>query len=74
MSIDNPLLQGDLADFSLVSGEGFPVNCHSVMLAALSPFMKNLLVSSKADQMILPDFSVSEVCGLLNFLYTGMYV
>ena len=66
--------KGDLADLNMVSGEGLPVNCHAVMVVALSPFLKILLADSKADQVILPDFSIAELSGLLNLLYTGMYV
>ena len=67
-------LQGNLADTNLVSGDGTPVNCHTVMLAGLSPFLRQVMASSKGDQVILADFTTSAVCSLLNLLYTGVYV
>ena len=42
-------LQGTLADTNLVSGDGTPVNCHTVMLAGLSPFLRKAMTSSEGD-------------------------
>ena len=67
-------MQGAFADTSLVSREGTPINCHTVMLAGLSPFLTKVLLDSGGDQVILADHNISATCGLLNFLYTGMYV
>ena len=65
-----------MVDFSFMSGDKLKVNCHSVMVVSLGPFLLDLVRScaGQADQVIFPDFSIREVCALLNFLYTGMYV
>ena len=38
-------LQGDLADFNLLSGDGLSVTCHSVMFVGLSQFLSDLVGS-----------------------------
>ena len=57
-----------------MAGDGLDVTCHSAMVVAMSPFLLNLLNGSDADQVILPDFGISEICGVMNLLYTGKYV
>ena len=58
-------------DLTLVSGDGLSVTCHKVMAVALGPFLDSLFRYSDADQIILPDFKMNDVCGLMNLLYTG---
>ena len=69
------LLQGHLTDFCFVAKDGRSINCHKIVVAALSPFMKSLVgSSSESDQIILPDFGMAEIRGLMNFYYTGRFV
>ena len=66
-------ISGSLAEFSVVSGKGFHVNCHKVVLASLGQFLLSLFGSSgEEDQIILPDYSTNVVCRLMNLAYTGM--
>ena len=67
-------LQGDLADFNLLSGDGLSVTCHSVMFVGLSKFLSDLVGSCGpgADQVVFPDFTITELCAVVNLLYTGM--
>ena len=68
------LLQGHLTDFCFVANDGRSIICHKIVIAALSPFMKSLVgSSSECDQVILPDFGMAEIRGLMNFYYTGRY-
>jgi hypothetical protein len=69
------IIQGDLADFYFMSGEGLQVDCHKVIIASLSPVLLSLLWKSgpNADLVIFPDFCIDDVCGLLNLIYTGRY-
>ena len=64
------ILQGDLCDFSVAAG-GRSLNCHLVIICALGPDLRNMIEASSADMLILPDFKSSEICSLLNFVYTG---
>ena len=61
-----------MSDYTVESGGGFSVPCHAVMMAGLSPFLARAMEGT--DRLILADFGIGEVCGLLNFVYTGMYV
>ena len=66
-------LQGGLVDFSVLAGHGTQgVQCHKTILAALSPFLLSLLEETNGDQLILADFSISEIRCLMNLAYTGM--
>ena len=61
-----------MVDLTLVSGDGLSVTCHKVMAVALGPFLDSLFrYSETADQSILPDFEMDDICGLMNLLYTG---
>ena len=61
-----------MADLSLVSGDGLRVPRHKVITVALGQYMDSLLRGSEAaDQIILPDFQMNDICGLMNILYTG---
>ena len=62
-----------MVDLSLVSGDGLRVPCHKVITVALGQYMDSLLRGSEAaDQIILPDFQMNDICGLMNILYTGV--
>ena len=63
--------QGDLADMSVMAGDRTTIRCHKVIAVALSPFILDILKCSGTDQIILPDFDVSEISALMNFCYTG---
>ena len=63
--------QGDLADMSFMAGDRTTIKCHKVIAVALSPFILEILKCSDTDQIILPDFGVSEISALMNFCYTG---
>ena len=58
-----------MADLRLVSGGGQIVTCHRVIFSALGQFIATVLKDS--DQIILPDFSMDGITGLLYFLYIG---
>ena len=45
-----------------------------MIMAASSPLLLQLLLSSKCDQIILPDFGNSEICCVMNLLYSGKWV
>ena len=62
-------VQGGLSDLFVESKSGESLNCHTVIVLALNPFVKCLLYSG--DKIILPDFETAEICSLMNFLYTG---
>ena len=50
------------------------VKCHRVILAGVSPFLKEILNNKQEDdivEIILPDIPVEDVKGLLSLLYTG---
>ena len=53
--------------------DGRHVDCHRQVLAALSPFLRNVLDAPEVDQVILPDFRMAEIRSLMNFIYTGRY-
>ena len=65
--------QGDLADLSFVSGDGFLVKCHKQIAVSLSPFLLSSILDAGplVDAVILPDFSIGDICGLVSLLYTG---
>ena len=68
----HPLLQGHLTDLSFRAKDGRTVECHKIVAAGLSPFMTRVLAGSpESDQVILPDFGLAAIYGLMNFNYTG---
>ena len=60
-----------MTDLNFVSAEGLAVECHGAMLACLGPFVTSMLEGSQGDQILLPDFTMEEICALLHLLYTG---
>ena len=61
-----------MTDLCLVTGDGLSVECHRVMVTALGPYLASLLEDSRPkDQIILPDFEMNDICGLMNLLYAG---
>ena len=65
-------LKGGLVDFSFLAGEDLRVvQCHKAVIAAISPFMLSLLQDTETDQVILADFNVSALAGLMNICYSG---
>ena len=71
---DNASWQEHLVDFSFRASDGLSVDCHKLIASTLSSFMRTLLCEGQCDQIILPDFCIGEICGLLNFYYTGRLV
>ena len=49
------------------------VKCHRVILAGVSPFLKEILSTQEEDvvEIILPEIPIEDVKGLLSLLYTG---
>ena len=63
-----PFLQGHLTDLSFRARDGRSVECHKIVAAALSPFVAQALEGSPdCDQVILPDFGLAEIYGMMNF-------
>ena len=60
-----------MSDYTVESGGGLSVPCHAVMMAGLSTFLARAMEGT--DRLILNDFGIGDVCGLLNFMYSGMY-
>ena len=67
------IFQGHLCDFNVTSGDGHLINCHSLILGTLSPFVQDLIHSTSSNNIILPDLTVHEVADFMTFLYTGQY-
>ena len=68
---DDISLQGHLCDFTVASGDGQYKNCHSLVLGLLSPLVLDLIKETGSENLILPDFTVTDVASLMTFLYTG---
>ena len=64
-------MQGHLCDFTVASGDGQYINCHSLVLGSLSPLVLDLIKETGSENLILPDFTVTDVASLMTFLYTG---
>ena len=60
-----------MSDLSFASVEGSDIKCHTVIDVAVSPFVRNLVAGSGSHKIIVPDFNISEICALLNLIYTG---
>ena len=60
-----------MTDLHFVSAEGLTVECHGVMLTCLGPFVTSVLEGSQGDQILLPDFTMEEICALMRLLYNG---
>ena len=59
-------------DFSVLAGHGTQgVQCHKSIVAATSPYLLSLLEETNGDQLILADFSLSEIKCFMNLAYTG---
>ena len=65
--------QGHLCDFTVASGDGLFINCHSLVLGSLSPLILDLVKETGSQNLMLPDFTVTEVAELMTFVYTGQY-
>ena len=50
---------------------GQHVDCHLVVIGALSPYVLDLVQQSGGDCLILPDFSTADIFSLMNINYSG---
>ena len=59
-----------------MASSGQRIDCHKIVVSTLSPYVMNLLARGHpdSDQVILPDYGLGEICGLVNFVYTGRLV
>ena len=65
--------QGNLCNLTIQSADMLMLDCHLQIIAAWSPFIRQLARECVTDSIILPDFNISEVSLLMNLLYTGRY-
>ena len=65
------LNQGSFCDFSVSSLDGRNINCHLVVIGALSPYILSIVKEVGGDCLILPDYKHSEIANLMNLAYSG---
>jgi len=68
----NLLLQGELADVTLVADDGRMIRTHKFMLKSCSSFFLSLLTSDQPNPIIyLTNIRLKEIQNLLKFMYLG---
>ena len=50
------------------------INCHLLVVGALSPYVLNLVREVGGDSLIFPDFTMAEISFFMNLIYSGQYV
>ena len=69
------LQNGDLCDVTLEGNDGMDIRCHSVVLAAASPYFRNTLVWTREDFHIkIGSISSSTWKCIVEFVYCGRIV
>ena len=58
----------------MTSSDAESVNCHLLLVAAVSPVLANACKDDQIDAIIFPDFSSEELASFMNLLYCGRLV
>ena len=66
------MLKGSLSDICVTGAKGNSLKIHSLLIASISPWVKQIMSEAyPSNQILLPDFDSAVLIQLANLAYTG---